>query len=97
MTTPQPPQSVATAADLNAARLLLARLGVSPADLLTTPQEREPAPTFAEYIPTVSRAVTVATRRVYGTYWNHILKQWANRRLDEPTPSQIVTGQVVTA
>jgi integrase/recombinase XerC len=89
MTTPQPPQSVATAADLDAARLLLTRLGVSPVDLLTTPQEREPAPTFAEYIPTVSAAVTDATRRVYGTYWNHILEQWANRRLDEPTPSEI--------
>jgi len=86
MTTHQP---LASAADLDAARLLLARLGVSPADLLTTPQEREPAPTFAEYIPTVSGAVPNATRRVYGTYWNHILEHWANRRLDEPTPSEI--------
>lgn len=83
MTTP------ARAAELDAARLLLARLGVSPADLLTTLQDRTPAPTFAEYIPIVSGAVTDATRRAYDTYWNHILEHWANRRLDEPTPSEI--------
>jgi len=26
---------------------------------------------------------------VYGSYWNRILDHWADRRLDEPTPSQI--------
>jgi len=51
--------------------------------------DRAPAPTFAEYIPTVSAAVTDATRRVYDIYWNHILHQWGNRGLDEPTPSEI--------
>jgi integrase/recombinase XerC len=79
----------ASAADLDTVRLLLARLGVSPADLLSASLDRVPAPTFAEYIPTVSAAVTDATRRVYDTYWNHILQQWGNRRLDEPTPSEI--------
>jgi len=59
---PQPPTS---AADLDAARLLLSRLGVSPADLLAAPQDRDPVPTFAEYIPIVSEAVTdgPSTRR----------------------------------
>jgi integrase/recombinase XerC len=79
----------ASSADLEAARLLLARLGVSPADLLATSQDRSPAPTYAEYISVVSRAVTDSTRQVYDTYWNHILEHWANRRLDEPTPSEI--------
>src|SRR5947209_9237996 len=76
-------------AELDAARLLLAGLGISPEDLLLAPRDRLWVPTFAEYIPIVSRAVTQGTRRMYGTYWNRILEQWAQRRLDEPTPSDI--------
>lgn len=82
-------QSAPNAADLEAARLLLSRLGVSPADLLTVSQERAPAPTFAEYIPVVSAAVGAGTHRVYGSYWNRILEHWGTRRIDEPTPSEI--------
>jgi integrase/recombinase XerC len=88
MTTP-PTTTAPTAADLDAARLLLARLGVSPADLLTTTPDRAPAPTFAEYIPVVRAAVGAGTRRVYGSYWNRITEHWGSRRLDEPTPSEI--------
>lgn len=72
-------------AELDAARLLLARLGVSARDLLQDVPNRPPAPTFAEYIPVVSAAVSAGTRRVYGSYWNRILEQWGTRRLDEPT------------
>lgn len=82
-------QSGPSAADLDAARLLLSRLGVSPAELLATSEDRAPAPTFAEYIPVVSAAVADGTRRVYGSYWNRILQHWGTRRLDEPTPSEI--------
>jgi integrase/recombinase XerC len=46
-------------------------------------------PTFAEYIPVVSAAVTAGTRRAYGSYWNRVLEQWGDRRLDEPSPSEI--------
>ena len=53
-------------ADIDAAWLLLARLGVSPADLLAVAEDRAPAPTFAEYIPVVRAAVAEGTRRVYG-------------------------------
>ena len=81
--------SVPSAADLDAARLLLSRLGVSPADLLAASPDRAPAPTFAEYIPVVRMAVADGTRRVYGSYWNRILQHWGTRRLDEPTPSEI--------
>jgi integrase/recombinase XerC len=87
MTTHAP--GTVTAAEVEAARLVLARMGLSPADLLTAPQVRPPVPTFAEYIPIVSAAVTDGTRRVYGSYWNRVLDQWGHRRLDEPTPSQI--------
>ncbi len=46
-------------------------------------------PTFAEYVPVVSAAVSAGTRRAYGSYWNRVLEQWGDRRLDEPTPSEI--------
>ncbi|MGW4589768.1 tyrosine-type recombinase/integrase [Amycolatopsis thermoflava] len=82
MTTP-------ASADLDAARLLLTRMGLSPEDLLAAPAARPPVPTFAEYIPIVSAAVTDGTRRVYGSYWNRIDAHWGHRRLDEPTPSEI--------
>jgi len=78
-----------TTADLDAARLLLDRLGLRPEDLLATPQDKPPLPTFAEYIPIVSAAVTNGTRRAYGTYWNRINQQWGHRPLDEPTASEI--------
>jgi integrase/recombinase XerC len=73
-------------ADLDAARLLLDRLGISPADLMasTGHQQRAPAPTFAEYIPTVAAAVPPGTRRVYGTYWNRILDHWAHAASTNP-------------
>jgi hypothetical protein len=29
------------------------------------------------------------TRRVYGSYWNRIVEAWGDRRLDEPTPSDV--------
>jgi hypothetical protein len=77
-------QSAPSAADLDAARLLLSRLGVSLTDLLAASQDRVPAPTFAEYIPVVSTAVADGTRRVYGSYWNRVLQNWGTRRLDEP-------------
>jgi site-specific recombinase XerD len=76
-------------ADIDAAWLLLARLGVSPADLLAVAEDRAPAPTFAEYIPVVRAAVAEGTRRVYGSYWNRIMEHWGTRRLDEPTPSEV--------
>jgi len=76
-------------AELEAARLLLARLGLSAADLLAGPQPRREVPTFAEYVPVVAGAVGAGTRRVYGSYWNRVVARWGQRRLDEPTPSEI--------
>jgi len=76
-------------AELEAARLLLARMGISPSDLLSTAPARPLAPTFAEYIPVVSAAVSDGTRRVYGSYWNRIVEHWGQGRLNEPTASDI--------
>jgi hypothetical protein len=83
------PISPAGRAELDAARLLLARMGISPADLLDAAPARPPVPTFAEYLPVVCAAVSDGTRRVYGSYWNRILDQWGGRRLDQPTPSEV--------
>jgi integrase/recombinase XerC len=74
---------------VEAALVLLERMGLSPADLTAVPQARKPVPTFAEYVPVVSAAVSAGTRRAYGSYWNRITGQWSGRRLDEITPSEI--------
>lgn len=78
-------------ADLQAARLVLDKMGVEPTDLLesTASQTCSTVPTFAEYLPIVSAAVSDGTRRVYQSYWNRILAHWSTRRLDEPSPSEI--------
>ena len=74
---------------VEAALVLLERMGLSPADLAAVPQPCKPVPTFAEYVPVVSAAVSAGTRRAYGSYWNRVLEHWGSRRLDEPTPSEI--------
>ncbi len=74
---------------VEAALVLLERMGLSPADLTAVSRERPAAPTFAEYVPVVSAAVTPGTRRAYGSYWNRVVEHWGGRRLDEPTPSDI--------
>ncbi|MBA8823826.1 site-specific recombinase XerD [Saccharopolyspora lacisalsi] len=75
--------------DVEAARVLLARMGLDPADLLTSSVDTGPAPTFADYLPRVERAVPEGTRRVYGPYWKRVLQAWGRRRLDEPSASEI--------
>ena len=65
--------------------MLLERMGLSPADLVTVPQPGKPVPTFAEYVPVVSAAVSAGTRRAYGSYWNRVVDQRGERHLDEPT------------
>lgn len=82
-------RSVAGPAELEAARLLLDRMGISPDDLLQVRAARPPAPTFAEYVPVVAAAVSAGTRRAYGSYWNRVVRAWGDRRIDEPRPSEI--------
>ena len=80
---------VSRQAAVDAALVLLERMGLSPADLAGVPHARRPVPTFAEYVPVVSAAVSEGTRRAYGSYWNRVIEQWGGRRLDEPAPSEI--------
>jgi integrase/recombinase XerC len=62
---------------VEAALVLLERMGLTPADLATVPQDRPEVPTFAEYVPVVSAAVSAGTRRAYGSYWNRVVEHWA--------------------
>jgi integrase/recombinase XerC len=87
MTTAHPDAS--QQAVVEAALVLLERMGLTPADLAAIPQNRPEVPTFAEYIPVVSAAVSAGTRRTYGSYWKRVVEHWGDRRLDEPTPSEI--------
>ena len=87
-TTPTSPAASQQAA-VDAALLILERMGLSPDDLTAATRQRPSVPTFADYVPVVSAAVTDGTRKAYGSYWNRVVEQWGARRLDEPTPSEI--------
>ena len=76
-------------AAVDAALLILERMGLSPDDLTAAPRQRPSVPTFADYVPVASATVTSGTRKAYGSYWNRVVEQWGARRLDEPTPSEI--------
>ena len=74
---------------IDAALVLLERMGLSPADLAAVPRGRPSVPTFAEYVPAVAATVSAGTRRAYGTYRNRVTGHWGARHLDEPTPAEI--------
>nr|WP_042178957.1 site-specific integrase [Kibdelosporangium sp. MJ126-NF4]CEL13542.1 hypothetical protein [Kibdelosporangium sp. MJ126-NF4]CTQ99227.1 hypothetical protein [Kibdelosporangium sp. MJ126-NF4] len=79
-----------TATDLEAVRLLLARLGISAEQLLDTPTSPQRMPTIRDYVQHVSEAVPASTRRVYATYWRRVVDVWGDRRVDEPTSLEIM-------
>lgn len=79
-----------TRPEVEAALLVLAKLGVSPADLAAgAAASRPPVPTFAEFVPQVAAAITPGTLKAYGSYWDRVVEQWGSRRLDEPSPLEI--------
>ena len=75
--------------EIEAARMLLEKMGISPADLLRTSAASPGVPAFADYIPRVSEAVSAGTRRVYGTYWNRVIRAWGPRPITSVTPLEI--------
>jgi integrase len=77
------------ASDIAAARLLLEKMGIDPADLLQEHAGPPEIPTFADYIPRVSQAVGDGTRRVYRTYWNRVVEAWGPRLITSVTPLEI--------
>jgi integrase len=84
-----PERPAVPTSDIAAARLLLQKMGIDPADLLQEPAESPQIPTFADYIPRVSQAVSDGTRRVYRTYWNRIVEAWGPRPITSVTPLEI--------
>ena len=85
---PAAPTGGSVRTDVEAALLVLERMGLSPADLLAVPRGRPVVPTFVEYVPVVADAVTAGTRRAYGSYWNRVIDHWGDRRLDEPVTAR---------
>ena len=80
-----------TANRLETVRALLDQLGISPDDLVGVVPSTRPSrmPTIDEYVDRVAGAVSPGAHRVYGTYWRKISEVWGQRRLDEPTPTEI--------
>lgn len=85
----QKEHSAISASDIAAARLLLEKMGIDPADLLQDPPRVSETPTFADYIPRVSQAVSNGTRRVYTTYWNRVVEAWEPRLITSVSPLEI--------
>lgn len=77
-----------TAPEIEAARLLLERLGLTPEQLLAAAPPTA-VPTFDEYIATISTSLPPSTLRVYGTYLQRIAEEWGTRILTEPTASEL--------
>src|SRR4051812_36582149 len=76
--------------EIEAALLLLSKLGVTPADLMAgSAATRSTVPTFAQFVRQVAAATSAGTLKAYGTYWNRVVEQWGPRRLTEPTPLEI--------
>jgi hypothetical protein len=98
---------VANPAVVATARELLARLGISVADLREFGEVDEPrrslaVPTVGEYLPRVIAAAGPGARRTYGSYWARMAEVWGTRPLDDVTASdiealqrQIVNGLLV--
>ncbi|WP_250032828.1 hypothetical protein [Paractinoplanes maris] len=74
---------------LQAARVLLQQMGVSLVDLITAPAELgSGVPSFRDYVPVVMAAVSPASQRMYGTYWNKAIDLWGDRGIDQILPSR---------
>ncbi|MCR6491161.1 tyrosine-type recombinase/integrase [Cellulomonas sp. P24] len=69
---------------------MLARLGVSPEDLLAA-HDTPAAPTIAEYLPTVERATPTKAARTFASYWKRLNNQLGDRRIDDVRTSDIAT------
>ncbi len=81
--------TVQSTGNIEAAMLLIDRLGVSIDDLRSAAIEKPHVPTFGEYIPVVYNAMpATATRDTYMSYWT---KLWPDKRLDEPTVTELKT------
>ncbi|GAA1020557.1 MULTISPECIES: tyrosine-type recombinase/integrase [Amycolatopsis] len=75
-------------ADILTAQTILERLRVSPLELIETPAKVY-IPTFAEYMPAVIAAASPNSVQTWRHYWRVLTEEWADRRIDEPTATEI--------
>ncbi len=75
--------------DLQAAQLLLDRLGISAEEILEAETHVLDIPTFQQYIPAVARAASKKSAETWSVYWRVLEEQWGDRPIDEPTASEI--------
>ena len=73
---------------VDAALLVLERMGLTPADLLAAPAARPP-PDLRRVHPGRVGTGQRGCRKAYGSYWNRVTEQWGSRGIGEPTPSEI--------
>jgi len=71
-----------------AARQLLDQLGITSADLESTP-DLFAVPTLAEYVERAKAAVGSGARRTYGTYWDRMAALWGERLMTDFTATDI--------
>ncbi|WP_284740223.1 tyrosine-type recombinase/integrase [Amycolatopsis sp. RTGN1] len=77
-------------ADLETAKLLLDRLGVTAEDILADDRMAKTAvPTFAEYIPSITAATSPKSAATWSVYWRVLNEKWPDRAIDEPTTSEL--------
>ena len=74
---------------LEMVRSLLAELGITPEQLATDSPASPASPTFNEYVPRLSEAVSPGSRRAYGPYWDRVCERWGERCITDPTPLEI--------
>ena len=72
--------------EIDAALVLLSKLGLTLDDLVAGSAANRPAvPTFAEFVPLLTEAVTAGTKRAYSSYWNTLVREWGDRHINEPS------------
>ncbi|WP_063719963.1 tyrosine-type recombinase/integrase [Nocardia takedensis] len=67
----------------------MARLGLTVVEHRSAPPPK-PMPTFGEFIPRLTAAASPVMNQAYSHYWNIVNAEWGHRRLDEPTPLDII-------
>ncbi|MEV6644284.1 tyrosine-type recombinase/integrase [Amycolatopsis sp. NPDC051371] len=84
------PQALSRDTDLQTAKLLLDRLGVTAEEITAAEQmARSTVPTFSEYIPIVAAATSPKSAATWSIYWRVLGKKWPDRPIDEPTTSEL--------
>lgn len=73
-----------------AAKTLIATMGLSQAELAEAKAAALATPTIAEYVPKALKAASPSSAATWGIYLNMLADEWPDRRLDEPTPTEII-------